>query len=209
MTDDKQLLTRRRMLGSVATVGVAGAIGANTWAQFRDDERGNLNATAGSIDLQVNGSDETAQFDFPSIRNQGTQTAELTNEGDLTSDSLGVFITEGSFTNAENDLIEPEAEAGDDTPDQGELEDAAELTIEIGNGPTATLGPLPINEMGLLGEDNIEYLNQIDIAPFGGATVPLTLTMSLPDEEDNSDVMTDSIGFELTLRLLRDEQTQG
>ncbi|RJT07084.1 hypothetical protein [Halococcus sp. IIIV-5B] len=208
MTDDKQLLTRRRMLGSVATVGVAGAIGANTWAQFRDDERGNLNATAGSIDLQVNGSDETAQFDFPSIRNQGTQTAQLTNAGDLASDSLGVFITEGSFTNAENGITEPEAEAGDDTPDQGELRDTALFTLEIGDGPIATIGPMPINET-FVGESNIQYLNGVDIAPNGNQTVPLTLSIDLPEEEDNSDVMTDSIGFELTLRLLRDEQTQG
>ncbi len=58
MADDNSPLTRRRVLGGMATIGAAGAVGAGTWAQFSDTEDATrLTATAGTLDLKVDEND--------------------------------------------------------------------------------------------------------------------------------------------------------
>ena len=56
MTDDndKPILTRRRVLGGMATIGAASAVGAGTTAVFNDEEStGDLSFAAGEVDLAV------------------------------------------------------------------------------------------------------------------------------------------------------------
>ena len=51
---DKPKLTRRRVLGGIGTIGIAGALGTGTYALFQDEEStGPLDLAAGELDLFV------------------------------------------------------------------------------------------------------------------------------------------------------------
>lgn len=138
MADDDSKLTRRRVLGGLATVGAAGAIGgAGTWAAFSDDEDSNGNyVQAGTRDLQIDGGDApvvTLEVDNAAPGDSGGDTSSITNVGSLPGD-LSVEVM--AVRSAEGDNSS-EAETNTDTSDNGEL--AQYLNVDIGFGSSSAV----------------------------------------------------------------------
>lgn len=75
MSDDHDgtRLTRRRLLGGVATIGVAGALGGvSTMARFRDEESSTVSVQAGTFDLKLSDSNEGFGEDGDSVSGELT-----------------------------------------------------------------------------------------------------------------------------------------
>ena len=89
MTGNGTTLTRRRVLGGLATVGAgSAAAGAGTMAYFSDSESSADNqVTAGTLDLTVDGGDADVSF-FTETNvapgDTGQATLPLSNVGSLT-----------------------------------------------------------------------------------------------------------------------------
>lgn len=148
MSDDTfKGLSRRRILGGIGAIGAASVgAGLGTSAYFSDTESFENNIlTAGQLDLLVDyyswwdqgsaGSGQvTGTADGPSV------SAELTDVKPGDSGLLAfcpqsvdnpayLWLCGDLVADAENTVTEPEGEV-DTTPDEGELADAIELTIE-------------------------------------------------------------------------------
>jgi predicted ribosomally synthesized peptide with SipW-like signal peptide len=133
-------LNRRRVLGGMATLGVAAAAaGAGTYAAFSDTEQSNDNqVSAGTLDLTFGGSDGPVEAvsisnAVPGDSNTGTLT--LTNDGSVDG-TLDISVADVSSSGGDN----PEAEGQTSSEDTGaELEEAVDLTLtlETGSGSTS------------------------------------------------------------------------
>lgn len=202
MAEDKPILTRRRVLGSIATIGIAGVLGAATWAEMSDTETATVDAQAGSIDLQANGADETVTVDFGDALSNGfseTQTIDLTNAGSLPGQSL-CFAVE-NFTSGEGENFEPETNT--DTADGGELDDVATLTIDVSGGGSS----YSIYDGAASGVTSVDTCVNLD-PPIEGQTFTLDIALSVPDENVN-EAMGDEFTFDLTITLYDENQTTG
>lgn len=202
MTDDKPTLTRRRVLGSIATIGIAGALGAATWAELSDEETATVDAQAGSIDLQANGADETVTVDFGDDLANGfseTQTIDLTNAGSLPGQAL-CFAT-SNFSSGEGENFEPETNT--DTADGGELDDVATLDIGLSGGGAS----YSVYEGPASGATSLDTCVNLD-PPLEGQTFTLDIALSIPDENVNQ-AMGDTFNFDLTATLYDENQTSG
>lgn len=129
-TDDGVTITRRRLLGSILTLGAAGsATGAGTYATFEDTEqsRGNT-VTAGTLDLVLGFGENRKLIDVEGQApgRSGARSLLVQNNGSIPATLT--FAVE-SITDAENGIVEPEEEAAGETDDGGEL--AASLGIKI------------------------------------------------------------------------------
>jgi predicted ribosomally synthesized peptide with SipW-like signal peptide len=202
MTDKNFELTRRKILGSVGTVGIAGAAaGYGTSAFFSDSEAfANNQLTAGSLDLSVTGS-------VVGISDEWVDSDNVTFEGwDATADGevvTGVQIndmkpgdwlilcydlvvetnpaclrlTAENTSNDENSVTEPEASA--EAALSGDLENPnTSVTDEIGDTD---------------GEG--ELAQSIDVTVYGGYDEDAELV----DSEDERDRLTDELLGDVTL----------
>lgn len=151
--DNATPFTRRRLLTSLGTVGVAGALGGTgTLALLNDDEsmRGNA-ITAGELDLDVgwfewyNG--EQQDCDFVGDNPGPIFDLDDVKPGDRGEASVMVHVAEnpaylwlggGLRSDADNGLVEPER-AVDDTASEGELADAIEATVWYDDDANRTL----------------------------------------------------------------------
>ena len=131
MADDKSPLTRRRVLGGMATIGAAGAVGAGTWARFTDEESKNITVEAGRLDLQFkdfrDGSwtdwqDGPIDVDLGTFKNgqKKVHCELLRNNGTVPANELTVDIPDDGISQDENGNYEPEQSAGD-TDSGGDL----------------------------------------------------------------------------------------
>lgn len=194
MADDKPILTRRRVLGSVATIGIAGALGATTWAQMNDTEQATVTAQAGTLDLKANGDDTVVTIDFgDSLSNgfEGTQTIDLTNVGSLPGEALCFDVS--NFTSDEGETPEPETNT--DTTDGGELDDVANLDITLSGGGT-TYNVYSGTASGVTTVDTCANLEPA----LTDQTFTLDITLSIPEESVN-EAMGDSFSFDLAFTL--------
>lgn len=123
----------KRILLSLMIIALASsvAIGA-TRAYFSDTETSIDNTfTAGSLDLNIDGGDtNVVKFTVNNMRpgNQPTGSWILSNVGSLD----GYLDLENiTVTNNENGRLEPEIEAGDTTPNIGELQDVVNFRLYI------------------------------------------------------------------------------
>lgn len=115
MTEDDPAVefSRRKVLGGIATVGVAGAgAGAGTWAAWSDDAQSNDNTvTAGEMTLQIDDNEDqstTLEVSATYPGDSGHQQSSLTNTGDVDGSlSFEVTNVDGYTTDlAEHLLIE-------------------------------------------------------------------------------------------------------
>jgi spore coat-associated protein N len=134
MADNKPTLTRRRVLGGVATIGVAGALGSATWAQYNDQETaGPINAEAATMDLAINNpASRNVKVEPVGGNADGfSETFVLENNGNITGNALTLNLDqvssgEGSFNR------DPETNTGGN----GELDEQLEVRawVEQFNG---------------------------------------------------------------------------
>ena len=106
-SDRKIKLTRRRALGGLGTIGVAGALaGAGTTAYFSDEQDSENNQiSAGTIDLQTNGNENAGtsiSVDNVAPGDSGTESFNLNNVGSL----RGFLSLEFGEPEPRNDLTE-------------------------------------------------------------------------------------------------------
>lgn len=125
----------KRILLSIMVIAItATMIAGATTAYFSDVETSNGNTfTAGKLDLQIDGGDaNVVKFDVKNMKpgSQPTGHYALTNIGTING---YLDITKITVTNLENDLTEPEASAGDITPNLGELGDVVNIRLYFDN----------------------------------------------------------------------------
>jgi len=139
--DDNSGLTRRRVLGGIATVGAASAAaGAGTMAMFSDSEESTGNAvTAGTLNLDPAGSSDGSSFDMsvgnlaPDDSGKEVGYLDLANTGSV--DGILDYEITGwtDFENGQND-----AEAAVDSTagnNAGELSNHLEFRAYVDRSP--------------------------------------------------------------------------
>lgn len=214
MGDKTNGLTRRRVLGSMATIGAAGAVGAGTWARFTDEENKRVTATAGTLDLRVrhdgqwyNG--KTVEVSGGPLENGGTFTdcETLQNVGNIAGDNIVVGLS--NVRDYENGSPEPEEGPAGSGSGSGELSKYLMVkgTLRCGGknydctpnaSEASTNGFVPLNQAS---GHSISVGD--DIAP--GDTCELCFTVKFTEEHldrtNANDAMSDQTLFDLDLAL--------
>lgn len=117
----------------VLAISITMVVGATT-AYFSDKETNNGNTfTAGTLDLLINGeNDNLVLYNVEKMvpDNEGYKSYTLKNTGNVDG---YLNITKITVTEKENGLTEPEWEAGDRTPNEGELGRFLRLFLYIDN----------------------------------------------------------------------------
>ena len=188
------------ILASLAVIAALVGIGAFAW--FSDVETSNDNSfTAGSLDLVLDGNNGTnvVKWTVGPMRpgNQPKGTFKLENKGTLT----GYLDLENiTVTSAENEIIEPEANAGDVTDTIGELQDVLNLRLFydadcdgwIGTGETVFFN----DKVGTIAAS---YDQNIPISA-GGYTC-ITGIYDWWSTPDDNKAMTDAFELDITFEL--------
>ena len=211
MADDKPTLTRRRVLGSMATVGAAGAVGATTWSRFTDEEQKRVTATAGTLDLRVehdgtwyNG--ETIEVSGGPLENGGTfeDCETLQNVGNIAGDGITVGLS--NVQDFESGHPEPEEGDGGSGAGSGELSeylsikgtltcDGEEKDCTPG---ASTPGYVPLSEAE---GESITVDAKIPVDGTCELCFTVKLDESNADSDNANDAMTDKTQFDLNLTL--------
>lgn len=132
---------RKVLLAAMALALVATMVGLGVRAQFSDTEQSLTKFKAGTLDLTVNEKNgETVVFEWNNLRpgNQPKYSLKLKNIGSINGylDLENILVISD-----ENNLTEPEIEAGDESADTGELDDVLNLRLFLdydGNGWIST-----------------------------------------------------------------------
>jgi len=185
--------TRRRLLGAALATGVAGAgAGAGTMAAFSDSESSSNNTVqAGTLDLTLDGSNQTVTFfDVTNAApgDSGQQSVALGNAGSVEGipeiEVDAIRSTENGYYGSEEDQ--------DGSPNDGELDEHLEVRVSIGGTPI-----LPRTTADQISVGN-SYTASSAIA--GGGSTAFTVEWWLPS--DTSDLaQSDGFEFDLTFRL--------
>ena len=195
MTDDndKSPLTRRRVLGGMATIGAAGAVGAGAWAEFSDEESAIGNeVTAGTLDLHVNGGDipqgasVTAENKAPGYSD--SQELTLENAGNVAG-VLTVNFTNLSESGGANP--EPEQEAEGDDNNDANLADNIEISA---SGDYGNLGPFTLAQAA----GNTPY--ELDGNMTGGESGTGIIEWEIPSGAGN-EIQGDEVTFDVVFTL--------
>lgn len=120
---------KKVLLTTIALALVAAMVGIGVHAQFSDTELTLNKFKAGTLDLTVNDKNgETVVFEYNNLRpgNQPHPIYALKNIGSIAGslDLENIVVTSN-----ENNLTEPEVEAGDTSADTGELDDVLNLRM--------------------------------------------------------------------------------
>ncbi|GCF14650.1 hypothetical protein Harman_25850 [Haloarcula mannanilytica] len=200
MSDNNIELTRRRVLGGIATVGAASAaVGAGTFAAFSDTEESTGNTiSAGTLDLE---SDITTSLSLTGLKpgddkDGNTVTATYSSGSTMPAAiSLGLSLSEN-----EDEATEPASNDNDLSPNDFAKKikvDAA--SISAGDATTYIVGdsnnssgldsPLSEATEGHPSDDNDDPLSYIDL-------------YTLVDEADYNELLSSvSAGTEITLSI--------
>lgn len=195
MSDDNTYgLTRRRVLGGLATVGAASAAaGAGTMAYFSDTEESTDNTvSAGTLDLKADGGDSavtTVNVSDVAPGESGSDSTSLSNSGSIDGSVDLVF---GSASNSEGD--NPESEG--DTSSPGDLGGVLEVTVSVGSTQVRS-GTFNSVFDGTEADANVALAS--------GGSKDLTIDWSLPSSAGN-DIQGDSVSGDITIEL---NQTDG
>jgi predicted ribosomally synthesized peptide with SipW-like signal peptide len=195
--EEELRLTRRRVLGSLVTVGGAGAAaGAGTMAALSDTESSSGNGIqAGTLDLEVDGQNTTVTFlDVSEIKpgDQGSGDLVLANVGTATG---SVSVTVDAIRDYENGYDGNENAGRDGTRNDGELDEYLEVKGTVGSDVVWSR-----QTVADLAETT--YTPGTTIA--GGNSKTFTLSWWLAD--DTSMAQGDSVEIDLTFSL---DQTGG
>lgn len=212
-------LTRRRVLGSVLTVGAASsAAGAGTFALFSDTETSSANTVqAGTLDLQVNGSGTNTVVDVTNVApgDTGSDSTTIRNDG-----TLDGYLTIGvaGFKTPENGVNEPEAGATRESDPQGP---------NAGGDHTGELAQSLLVKMMLVTNEETHYLvgsendyelasavrlgeysvndtsGQEDLALNSGEEVEFVTEYQISDNVGN-EIQSDSVVAELVFALVQE-----
>ena len=214
--NDKPTLTRRRVLGSMATVGAAGAVGATTWSRFTDEEKKQVTATAGTLDLRVehdgtwyNG--ETIEVSGGPLENGGTfeDCETLQNVGNIAGDGITVGLS--NVQDYESGHPEPEEGPGGAGTGSGELikylSVKGTLTCE-GTEFDCTPGSSTGGYVSLKEAEgkSIYVENEIPVESTCELCFSVKLDESHAERDNANDAMTDNARFDLNLALEQGEQ---
>jgi hypothetical protein len=219
MTDDDKFgLSRRKVLGSIGTIGIAaGGIGASTWAGYTDDEVKQLSTHAGSLDLKIadrewgdyeNGPVEVNLSEI-SPGDKVKDKEYLKNVGQTDGACLGMRISnvrsgEGGRNYDDPDVYNPEAETDRNAGNGGELDDQIKMGGKVKDVETgevlAHIPRIPFRHarrgmVTILGDDGVLLEKN------GGNKVKLCVCLYFPHRKDNNEAMKDSLTFDLDLRL--------
>ncbi|HET7325192.1 MAG TPA: TasA family protein [Halococcus sp.] len=193
MANDKPTLTRRRVLGGMATIGVAGALGAGSWAAFSDEESATDNFVgAGTLDLTVNGGDIPGGAHFTASEvapgYSQSQTLTLKNEGSI----AGVLSVDfNNLSEDGGDNPEPEQEAEGGPGNSADLADNLTLTI---SGDYGTVGPFTLRDA----VNNTPYT--LDSNMTGPESGTETVTVEVPSNVGN-EIQGDEVTFDVVFTL--------
>lgn len=219
MSDKKVELTRRKVLGGLATIGAAGAAtGAGTMAAFSDTETSSANTvSAGTLNLSMNTTNDAAiSLTNAKPGDSGFIALELVNEGSLAGSldvNIGSVAADGSFsaslvTDSDGTDSEFESSPGSD----GELDDNINVEVGLDDSFTGTTG---YDEGGSYSgtidtsivSDTLanavgSYNTNKPIAANGdtGDSTTLILTYSIPTSAGN-DIQGDSVAFDIQAEL--------
>ena len=122
-------MNKKILFGILAIGLVSLVVGWGTYSQFSDTETSTTTFTAGSLDLTINDKNgETVTFTYTNLRpgNQPHYSLRLNNIGTIKG---YLDISNIVVVSLENDLTEPEIEAGDSSTDEGELDDVLNLRM--------------------------------------------------------------------------------
>ncbi|EMA55788.1 hypothetical protein [Halococcus thailandensis] len=165
-----------------------------------DQETGTVQAKSGSIDLKANGNDETVTLDFGDDLSNGfseTQSMNLTNVGSLPGQALNFAVS--NFTSREGENFEPEENT--DESDGGELDDVADLSINLSGGEAS----YTVYEGAASGVTSLDTDVNLE-PPLTDQTFTLNVTLSIPEENVN-EAMGDEFNFDLTSTLYDTNQS--
>jgi spore coat-associated protein N len=200
MTDEKSTLTRRRVLGGMATIGAAGALGAGTWAQMQDTETRQYTVQAGVLDLQISGPDNPVVIGPLSANDPFDEELTFeayTNEGNVPGDWFGFQIT--NLTDGENGVTEPEDDLGD-TGGAGELAENLTVDTDIYFRDNRSLEETNVYTgklSSLAGSTNYVELPK----PLGSDDILIINVRFKADQEDISEAMSDIVEFDYNFTL--------
>lgn len=198
MTDGSIRITRRRVLGSLATVGGASAAtGAGTMAYLTDTESSSGNAVhAGTLDLQLDGADQQVTFlDADNIQptDSGNESVLLGNTGSLEGT---VEIDIDAIRDYENGILKKEEQEGDTTTDQGELQKYLDVRIEIDGAEI----------LGWTAVENLSpgtYQTSQTIAPGNDAIFTVYWRFEDDSGKTINESQSDSVELDITFRLVQ------
>lgn len=199
MSDDNSKLTRRRVLGGLATVGAAGAIGgAGTMAYFSDTEESTGNSvSAGTMDLNINGDDSavtTLDVADKAPGDSGSESHSISNSG--TVDGV-VDVLFSSASNNEGDTSDAEG----DTSSPGDLGGVLEVDVYLDDdGDTSSTGDQTVAGSGTF--DSVFDGSEADAnhpLPAGGSS-NLVIEWEIPTTAGN-DIQGDSVSGDISVEL--------
>ncbi|MFH1657483.1 MAG: TasA family protein [bacterium] len=208
------------LLSLIVLVVIAGGLIGATSAFYADLETSDNNDfIMGSLNLQVDGKDDPDVYHFElsglKPNDKGEHTFKLTNTGSIPGYAS---LTLNNFTDSDNGIEEPEAEAGDTTDgvNQGELDEQTIITVwldtdcdnEQDQGEDVILedyaSNLPWN-IDLLDSDNGYVSNDILLSSGGLACVAVQYEFECKGETTESNLaQSDSFAFDIIFDL---EQT--
>ena len=213
MTDDndKPILTRRRVLGGMATIGAASAVGAGTTAVFNDEEStGDLSFAAGEVDLAVDYSFtyhyDSSKDDSGTIDGNAALTCELEDlkPGDritiefcptVETNPAYVQVSGGITAESENGFNEAESNDGGAAQGDGELDEKLQARLKYEDG-TVIKSKRSLREMMTALSDGVV----LDEVYGDNVEVPepcIILVITLPGDTGN-EVQSDSVTFDMT-----------
>lgn len=198
-------LTRRKVLGGLASIGAASAAaGAGTMAYFSDTEDSTGNTvSAGTLNLNATDTADgmattTVNIDdvAPGDSNSGSST--LKNTGSIAGSVDLVF---GSASNSEGN--NPEAETDPDGDSNGDL--GENLQVEVYVGSTLVRGDFNASSPPTFNDvfDNSEANSNVALG--AGSSKDLTISWNLPSSVGN-EIQGDSVSGDITIEL---NQTDG
>lgn len=126
---------KKKIILSVMVIAIAVSLIASATTAILSDKETSIGNTftAATLDLNINGGNVNAPvFDVPNFRpyNQPSTAYTLTNVGSING---YLDISKITVTNIENGRLDPEIEAGDVTPDVGEIGDLVNITLYFDN----------------------------------------------------------------------------
>ena len=206
-------LTRRRVLGGIATVGVASAAaGAGTFAYFSDTETSEDNTVeAGTLNLTLSPSTGTGSFiniDKAKPGDSGYIVFQLKNDGNIDGSSIEITLT--NLSESDNTGTEFETTP---TANGGELDEILLVAAYVessnpesstgtytGDYSTSSGTALITDSPTLSGAVGTTYAGSTDVSLTSGGTKYLVFEYTFPDVDDNT-LQGDSVTFDIEVTL--------